>query len=202
MGYDAATMGNHDFDNGLEGFDKQLPHANFPFVCSNYDFDKTILKDKTKKYHIIEKGGLKIGIIGLGIEMEGLISKKNYGETVYYDPIEKANEYAAILKEKNCDFIVCISHLGYNYEQKKLNKKISDVILASKTRYIDYIIGGHTHTFLEEADEIANLDGKKVLVSQSGWGGILLGRLDIMFSKGMKEKLSLLYTSKKVRSQV
>jgi len=202
MGYDAATMGNHDFDNGLEGFNKQLPHASFPFVCSNYDFDNTILKNKTKKYHIIEKGGIKIGIIGVGIEMEGLISKKNYGEAVYHDPIEKANEYAAILKEKNCDFIVCISHLGYNYEQKKSSKKISDVILAAKTKHIDYIIGGHTHTFLEEADSIINLDGKKVLVSQAGWGGILLGRLDIVFSKDEKEKISLLYTSKKVRSQV
>jgi len=202
MGYDAATMGNHDFDNGLEGFNKQLPHANFPFVCSNYDFDKTILKGKTKAYHIIEKSGLKIGVIGVGIEMEGLISKKNYRETIYNDPIEKANEYAKLLKDKGCHFIICISHLGYNYEQHKKQEKVSDTFLASNSRNIDYIIGGHTHTFLEQADEVINLEGVKVLVSQAGWGGIKLGRLDVVFSKATKDKISLLYTSKKVRSQV
>ena len=202
MGYDAATMGNHDFDNGLEGFNKQLPHAKFPFICSNYDFDKTILKEQTKPYQIFEKSGLKIGVIGVGVEMEGLISKKNYGDAVYLDPIEKANEYAAMLKKQNCDYIICISHLGYNYEQHKQQKKVSDLILAANSRNIDYIIGGHTHTFLDQPDEVLNIDGQKVLVSQSGWGGILLGRLDVVFSKATKDKISLLYTSKKVRSQV
>jgi len=202
MGYDAATMGNHDFDNGLEGFKKQLPNANFPFVCSNYDFSNTILKGKTKPYHIIEKGELKIGIIGVGVEMDGLISKKNYGEANYLDPIKKANEYAEILKKQECDYIICISHLGYSYKQQNKRNKVSDIILAENSRNIDYIIGGHTHTFLEHPAEVINLDDQKVLVSQAGWGGILLGRLDLVFSKATKDKISFIYTPKKVRSQV
>ncbi len=202
MGYDAATMGNHDFDNGLEGFNKQLPHAKFPFICSNYDFSNTILKGKTEPYKIIEKGGLKIGIVGVGVEMDGLISKKNYGEALYLNPIEKANEYAKLLKEQGCDYIICISHLGYSYKQHKKRNKVSDIIFAANSRNIDYIIGGHTHTFLEQPTEILNLDRNKVLVSQTGWGGILLGRLDIVFLKDTKERISLLYTPKKVRSQV
>ena len=202
MGYDAATMGNHDFDNGLEGFKKQLPNAKFPFICSNYDFSNTILDGYTKPYHIIEKENLKIGIIGVGVEMDGLISKKNYGEAVYLDPIQKANEYAKMLKEQECDFIICISHLGHSYKQHNKTKKVSDIILAVNSKNIDYIIGGHTHTFLEQPVEVSNLDNQKVLVSQAGWGGILLGRLDVVFSKATKDKISLIYTPKKVRSQV
>jgi len=202
MGYDAATMGNHDFDNGLEGFKKQLPNAKFPFICSNYDFSDTILKEQTKPYHIIEKGGLKIGIIGVGVEMDGLISKKNYGEAIYLDPIERANEYAEMLKKQECDYIICISHLGYSYKQHKKEKKVSDLILAANSKNIDYIIGGHTHTFLEQPTEILNIEKQKVLVSQAGWGGILLGRLDVVFLKATKDKMSFIYTPKKVRSQV
>ena len=197
MAYDAATMGNHDFDNGLEGFKKQLPYAKFPFVCSNYDFSNTILKDKTSPYIIIDKGPLKIGIIGVGIELAGLVSDKNYRETIYLDPVIQANKYAKVLKDKECDLVICISHLGFEYK----GEKISDKTLAASSKNIDYIIGGHTHTFMDSPAEVFNLDNEKVIISQAGWGGINLGKMEVIFSKNRSEKISLTYTTKKIKSQ-
>lgn len=179
MKYDAATMGNHDFDNGLEGFLRMLPHAGFPFVCSNYDFSDTILKDKTLEHLIIPKGDLRIGLFGLGIELSGLVARKNYGKTHYLDPLTVADSKAKALREAGCHLVICLSHLGYSYK----SNKISDLQLAQKTNGIDIILGGHTHTFMDKASEIKNKDGKNVLVSQSGWGGIRLGRIDIEFVK-------------------
>lgn len=184
MGYEASTMGNHDFDNGLAGFDKQLKHANFDFICSNYDFKNTILDGKTKKYKIIEKGGIKIGIFGLGIEPAGLISKENYLETKYLDPIEISQEMTRILKNKKCDMIICLSHIGYKYD----SPKISDCELATKTQDIDLIIGGHTHTFLPHPTEIINKAGKPTIVNQVGWAGLYLGRLDFYFDTTNKQR--------------
>ncbi|MCE7064811.1 metallophosphoesterase [Dyadobacter sp. CY326] len=185
MGYDAATMGNHDFDNGVAGFAKQLPHANFPILVSNYNFENTELKGKTQPYKIFEKQGLKIGVFGLGIELAGLVNKKNYGETEYLDPIAKANETASLLKnEKHCDLVICLSHLGYKYKENK----VSDQVLAKSTRNIDLIIGGHTHTFMKLPEEIMNLDGKVTTVNQVGFAGINLGRLDYFFDKASKQK--------------
>jgi len=185
MGYDAATMGNHDFDNGVAGFAKQLPHANFPILVSNYNFDNTALQGKTQPYKIFNKQGLKIGVFGLGIELDGLVNKKNYGETQYLDPIAKANETASLLKnEKNCDLIICLSHLGYKYKENK----VSDQILAKSTRHIDLIIGGHTHTFMKLPEDIMNLDGKITTINQVGFAGINLGRLDYFFDKESKKR--------------
>ncbi|MFD1096544.1 bifunctional metallophosphatase/5'-nucleotidase [Salegentibacter chungangensis] len=173
--YDAATIGNHDFDNGIDGLYAQLPHANFDFISSNYDFSNTIMDGKTKPYNIFMKDGVKIGIFGLGIELEGLVSKKNYKETKYLDPIETAQEMTRILKkENNCDLIICLSHLGYEYD----SEKISDLKLARATQDIDLIIGGHTHTFLEKPSIETNKAGKKVLVNQVGCYGLYLGRID------------------------
>jgi len=197
MGYDAATMGNHDFDNGLEGFNKQLPNANFPFLTANYDFSNTLLKGKTQDYTIFQKGPIKVGVFGLGVELDGLVSKNNYGNTIYQDPILIGNNMADKLRSEGCHLIICLSHLGYKYE----NNKVSDVILASKSKNIDLIIGGHTHTFLDKPDEIINEKGVKVLVSQTGWGGIQLGQLDFYFSKKYMQKVSTIDTTKKVRSQ-
>lgn len=180
MGYDAATMGNHDFDNSIAGFAKQLPHANFPFLVSNYDFNNTELKGKTQPYKIFKKQGLKIGVFGVCIELEGLVNKKNYLETVYLDPIAKANEMASLLKnEQHCDFVICLSHLGYKYKENK----VSDQILAKSTRNIDLIIGGHTHSFMKEPENILNLDGKVTTINQVGFAGINLGRLDYFFDR-------------------
>lgn len=178
MGYDAATMGNHDFDAGIDGFDKTLPYVNFPFVCSNYNFDDTILQGKTQPYHIIKKGPLKVGILGLGIELDGLVSKNNYLETQYLNPVEKAQQFADFLKEEeNCDVVICLSHLGYQYK----SKKVCDTIIAEETSNIDLIIGGHTHTFLPEPKALKNKNGKQVLVNQVGWAGINMGRIDFEF---------------------
>jgi 5'-nucleotidase len=180
MGYDAATMGNHDFDNGLAGFAKQLPHANFPFLVSNYNFDNTDLKGKTQPFKIFKKQGIKIGVFGLGIELSGIVNKKNYGDTVYLEPIAKANEMASLLKnEHHCDLVICLSHLGYKYKEDK----VSDQILAKSTRNIDLIIGGHTHTFMKVPEDIMNLDGKITTVNQVGFAGINLGRLDYFFNR-------------------
>lgn len=186
MGYDAATIGNHDFDNGIDGLIKQMPHANFPFVNANYDFSDTALNGKIIPYKIFQKGGLNIGVFGLGIELQGLVDAKLYGNTRYTDPVTKANTTAQLLKhEKNCQLVICLSHLGYKYNEKK----ISDEILAQQTSNIDLILGGHTHTFLDEPVSYKNTDGKQVLVAQVGWAGIRLGRVDFYYNvhSGKKE---------------
>ena len=182
MGYDAATMGNHDFDNGLDGFLKALPNAKFPFITSNYDFSNTILDGKTEKYKIFKKDGIKVGLFGVGIELDGLVGKKQYQETKYLNPVEIAQHYADFLrKEKGCDLVICLSHIGYDYGDDA--DKISDKKLAAQTDNIDLILGGHTHTFLPEPQSFTNKSGKNVLVNQVGWAGLLLGRIDFYFDK-------------------
>ena len=182
MGYDAATMGNHDFDNGLDGFLKALPNAKFPFITSNYDFSNTILDGKTEKYKIFKKDGIKVGLFGVGIELDGLVGKKQYQETKYLNPVEIAQHYADFLrKEKGCDLVICLSHIGYDYRDDA--DKISDKKLAAQTDNINLILGGHTHTFLPEPQSFTNKSGKNVLVNQVGWAGLLLGRIDFYFDK-------------------
>ena len=183
--YDAATLGNHDFDNGLEGLKKQLPNANFPFLNANYDFSDTILKDKFAPYKIFERDHIKIGVFGVGIDLKNLVPKKLYGKTKYLDPIKISNKYAKKLKDLNCDLVVCLSHLGYKYN----SDKVSDTVLAQKSQNIDIIIGGHTHTFLKKAVLIKNLDEKEVLINQVGFGGINIGKIDIHFRQNNNKKL-------------
>lgn len=176
--YDAATIGNHDFDNGIDGLYAQLPHAEFDFICSNYDFSNTIMDGHTKDYKIFTKNGIKIGVFGLGVELKGLVNDKLYKETKYLDPVEIATDKARILKEEeNCDLVIALSHIGYEYD----NDKISDVKLAKQTENIDLIIGGHTHTFLEKPTILENKSGKNVIVNQVGCYGLYLGRLDFYF---------------------
>ncbi|MDC8106781.1 MULTISPECIES: bifunctional metallophosphatase/5'-nucleotidase [Chryseobacterium] len=180
MKYDASTMGNHDFDNGLQGFLNVLPNAQFPFICSNYDFKNTVLDGKTSLYKIFNKNGIKVGIFGVGIQLEGLVGKKQYQETVYSNPIEVAQHYSNFLKnEQKCDLVICLSHIGYDYKGEP--DKVSDKILAASTENIDLILGGHTHTFLPEPQTFKNRQGKNVLVNQVGWAGLLLGRIDFHF---------------------
>jgi 5'-nucleotidase len=181
MGYEASTMGNHEFDNGLEGFKKQLPNAKFDFLCSNYDFSNTILEGLTKDHKIIDKGGIRIGIFGVGVELEGLVDKKNYLETIYLDPIEIAQDRATMLKkEKKCDLVICLSHIGYEYPV--FPEKVCDIKLCRQTSNIDLVLGGHTHTFFKEPEKHRNKEGKEVLLNQVGWAGILLGRIDYLFT--------------------
>jgi 5'-nucleotidase len=177
MGYEIATIGNHDFDNGIDGLLAQLPNAKFDFVSSNYDFKNTILDGHVKPYKITYVDGVKIGVFGLGVELQGLVDKKNSKETVYNDPIESATDMARTLKhEQNCDMVVCLSHIGFNYKDDP--NKVCDLILAKKTKDIDLIIGGHTHTFLEKPVIVKNLDEKEVLINQVGCYGLNLGRID------------------------
>ncbi|GAB7256502.1 bifunctional UDP-sugar hydrolase/5'-nucleotidase [uncultured Polaribacter sp.] len=180
--YDVATIGNHDFDNSIEGLYKQLPNAKFDFVSANYDFKNTVLDTHVKPYKVIVKDDIKIGIFGLGIELEGLVGKKMYKETGYLDPIEITQDITKRLKnEENCDLIICLSHLGYYYKNNP--NKISDLNLAKATKDIDLIIGGHTHTFLPKPTIVKNLDDKNILVNQVGAYGINLGRIDFYFDE-------------------
>jgi 5'-nucleotidase len=180
MKYDLCTMGNHDFDNGIDGFYSQLHNASFDFVSANYDFKNTVLDTIIKPYKIFNKNGIKIGVFGLGVELQGLVDKKNYKETVYLNPVDIALDITRILKhEQQCDLVICLSHLGYNYKDDAL--KICDLKLAAQTRDIDLIIGGHTHTFLDKPTIVKNLDDKEVLVNQVGCYGINLGRIDFYF---------------------
>ncbi len=178
--YDASTIGNHDFDNGIDGLDKQLPHAKFDFLISNYDFSNTILDGKTKKYKIYTLDGIKVGVFGLGISLDGLVSDHLYKETKYLDPIEISQDMTDILKlREKCDLVICLSHLGYYYKSNP--SKICDLNLAKATKDIDLIIGGHTHTFLPKPTLVKNMDNQNILVNQVGKWGINLGRIDFFF---------------------
>jgi len=178
MGYDCVTLGNHDFDAGIEGLLKQMPHASFDMVNANYDFSKSALNGKVKPYKIYRKQGLKIGVFGLGIELDGLVPAKLYGNIIYNDPIAAANKMAETLKKHHkCDLVICLSHLGYKYN----STKVCDEILATKTAHIDLIIGGHTHTFLPEPVWYTNVINKKVCVNQVGWAGLQVGSLNYTF---------------------
>lgn len=185
IGYDAGTIGNHEFDNGLEGIASALKFAKFPIVTSNYDFSDTLLSGLVKNHLILKKGGIKIGIYGLGIELQGLVGNLNYGNTRYLDPLATALKMEHLLKkEHSCDLVICISHLGFSYE----HNKISDSSLAPQTKYTDLIVGGHTHTFLEKPLELMNAEGKLILVNQAGWAALAAGKIEFIFDRMGKKK--------------
>lgn len=177
MEYDVATIGNHDFDNGIDGLMTQLKKANFEMVSANYDLRNTVLESLVSPYTLKVIDGVKIGIFGLGIALQGLVDVRNSKETKYLDPVEIATDTARVLRdEKKCDLVICLSHLGFKYTDDAT--KICDVLLAQKTENIDLIIGGHTHTFLEKPVVELNRAGKKVLINQVGCYGLNLGRID------------------------
>lgn len=180
-GYDAGTIGNHEFDNGLQGLLKPLPNAKFPIINSNYDFSDTILAGKFPRWKIFKRGGVKIGVYGLGIELKGLVSDKNYGQTIFNDPIKVALEMESFLKkDKNCDLVICLSHLGLKYRENI----VSDMVLAKETTHTDLIVGGHTHTFLDEPIFTNNKIGRQIIINQAGWGGLMVGKIDFVFQRG------------------
>lgn len=184
--YDAATIGNHDFDNGIDGLFAQLPHAQFDFLSANYDFSNTIMEGHVKPYKIFIKDNLKIGVFGLGVKLQGLVNEKLYKETVYLDPFEISHDMSRILKEdERCDLVICLSHLGYDYDSSDI---ASDLQIAEKSKDIDLIIGGHTHTFLPKPTVVKNSIGKNVLVNQVGCYGINLGRIDFYFDRQKNKK--------------
>lgn len=176
IGYDAGTIGNHEFDFGLENMARLYRMAEFPIVCANYDVSGTVLEGLVKPYVVIERFGLKIGVLGVGTKLKGLVQADKYGDITFQDPYEAANKAAAELKRLGCDVIVCLSHLGFLSGAKN---PISDVELAKNTRNIDVILGGHSHTFIDEPVSFKNLDGKDVPITQMGKSGIFVGRVDI-----------------------
>ncbi|MEP2277865.1 metallophosphatase [Maribacter sp.] len=178
LNYDATTIGNHDFDNGIDGLLAQMPYAKFNFISANYDFSNTVLDGLTQPYKIYEKDGIKVGVYGLGIKLDGLVTKQLYKETVFLDPYELATDMETKLKEEEkCDLVICLSHLGYEYSSQKPD----DLKLAKKTKYTDLIIGGHTHTFLDKPTIVSNAAERDVLVNQVGCFGVNLGRIDFYF---------------------
>jgi len=178
MGYDAATIGNHDFDGGMENLSSQLDIASFPMINCNYNVSNTLLHDKVLPYKIFNRGGIKIGVTGVGIELNSLVPKNLTGETQYSDPVTPLNKTASLLKnELDCEYVICLSHLGYKYR----DDTIDDLGLAASSSNVDLIIGGHTHTFLNEPVIVKNANENATIVNQVGWAGIMLGRLDIQF---------------------
>ena len=181
LGYDAGTIGNHDFDGGIGNMATQFGKAGFPFVIANYDFKNTVMDGRTTPYKVFDKDGVRVGVFGLGIRPEGLIPKDAYRETKYLDPIEVSSDVAATLRnDKKCDYVICLSHLGYKYDEPT----VSDHVLAMQSRHINGIIGGHTHTFLDAPVTVSNRDGQPVWINQVGFAGINLGRLDLTFERG------------------
>jgi 5'-nucleotidase len=183
MKYDASTFGNHDFDNGLEGLQKQLPNAGFPFLVANYNFSGTSLAGHFQPYKVFEKAGARIGVFGLGIELKGLVADKNFGATQYLDPVTVAKAQVQQLRQnEHCDMVICLSHLGYKYE----GEKIDDRKLAAQVGGIDLILGGHTHTFMPAPEPITGPNGHVTLINQVGWSGINLGRIDYELRRGAR----------------
>ena len=172
--YDAVTLGNHEFDYGMDVLVNIVKKAKFPVVCTNYDFSETPIADYIKPYLIIYKEGVKIGIVGANVSPKGLIASGNYEGMKFNSPIETINKTAEMLRNKeNCDMVICLSHLGYKNELE----------LAEKSRNIDIIIGGHSHTFMTKPSFRKNLDGKEVMVFQTSGRGAYVGRIDVELAK-------------------
>lgn len=179
MGYDVACLGNHEFDNGQEELARRLAMAEFSVVCANYDFSQTPLAEYVKPYVVLKKGGLKIGIFGLLVNIKSNVSAKARQGLEFQNPVEVSNELAKMLKEdQGCDLVIALSHLGYSAQNPKA---ASDINLAKNTRNIDIIVGGHSHTFLKSEKVYQNLDGKDVIILQAGAKGEYVGRLDLKF---------------------
>lgn len=177
MGIDASTIGNHEFDFGLENMVRVFRMANFPILCSNYDFTGTVMEGICKPYIIIKRNGLKIGVFALCPKMEGLVAAKNCIGVKYLDPATVALETATMLKEKKrCDMVICISHLGWNS-----NRGDDDQYMIHSSRNIDLVLGGHTHTYMEKMEYEKNMDGKLVPVDQNGKHAIYVGKMVVDF---------------------
>lgn len=175
MNYDIVTLGNHDFDIGMDAYKSALSHASFQVVNANYELSSTPLAEVVKPYTIVKKAGFKIGIFGLGVNLQGLVPAENWKGLTYRDPVAVAQAQADALRKEGCDVVICLSHLGYEYK----TDQVSDKVLAASTHGIHVIIGGHTHTFLDDMQEFKNKEGKPVFVNQVGYGGLKLGRIDI-----------------------
>lgn len=178
MGIDAATIGNHEFDFGLDNMARLFKMANFPIVCANYDFTGTSVEGLVKPYVIIKRNGLKIGVFGLSPQLDGLVEKHTCTGVTFLDPAKRAIEVATLLKKKKkCDMVICISHLGWDTDQA------DDIDMIRSSRYIDLVLGGHSHTYFEELRYVKDLDGHDVAVDQNGKHAIWVGRMIIELEK-------------------
>jgi len=179
MNYDAVTLGNHEFDNGVDTLAAILKNARFNVVSSNYELTNTSLSTIVKPYCLLERGGLRIGIMALDVNPKSLIFEKNYTGVVYDDPIEKANEVSELLKKKEkCDVIICLSHLGSD----TIKSLVNDFEIAHKTKYIDVIIGGHSHSMITNT-QVKNAAGKTMVIAQMGKSGMYLGEVELELEK-------------------
>lgn len=179
MHYDAGMLGNHEFDYGLDNLARLLKMFTFPILCANYDFTGTVCEGLVKPYTIIKRKGVKIGVFALSPEIDGLIDGKNCIGVKFLDPIKVANEMATLLKkQKKCDLIICLSHIGW------LNREISEQNIIAKSRYIDLVLGGHSHTYFKTLRYVNNLDGKPIPVDQNGKHAIFVGKMKLMLNKG------------------
>ena len=177
MGYDAATLGNHEFDYGVDNLARLARKAEFPIVCANYDFTGTPLEGLIKPYTIIKRNGVKIGIFGVSPQLDGLVMAQSCKGVKYNDPVKAANNVARLLKEKEkCDLVICLSHLGWDLIGT------DDTEMMPQTRNIDIILGGHSHSYFTEMKYIKNLDGKDVPNDQNGKHGIFVGKIVVDFS--------------------
>ncbi|MBP5338650.1 MAG: metallophosphatase [Prevotella sp.] len=178
MGVDASTIGNHEFDFGLENMTRLFRKATFPIVCSNYDFADTELKELVKPYIVIKRCGVKIGVFALCPPLEGLVSAKNYGSLRFLDPVEVTQQMVELLKvRKKCDLVVCISHLGWGTTEYPDNR------IIAATKGVDLVLGGHSHTYFKQLEYVDNADGKAVPVDQNGKHGAFIGKLQLTLKK-------------------
>jgi 5'-nucleotidase len=179
MRYDASTLGNHDFDNGVDGLVEMLPHASFPFVSSNYDVAGAplALRQRVQPFIVRQMGPVRVGMFGLGIAFDRLVLPSLHKGVTYQDPVAVAREMVQELRQQGCHLVVCLSHLGHRYR----TDRVSDVEVARAVPGIDLILGGHTHTFLDEPERIDHDDDRPTLINQVGFAGIWLGRIDVAF---------------------
>jgi 5'-nucleotidase len=180
MGYDAGTIGNHEFDNGVDGFAKVAGEAAFPFISSNYDFGDSQMAPFVRPNLVKSIDGIKVGIFGLGIDFENLVLPHLHQGVTYLDPVRKSKQMVQVLRRGyDCDVIICLSHLGYDYS----DGRISDRIIAEQVDGIDLIIGGHTHTFLDEPEIFDKQNSRPVIITQVGFAGMILGSITFEFDR-------------------
>ena len=178
MGYDAATIGNHEFDFGLENMARIFRKVKFPIVCANYDFTGTVVEGLVKPYVIIKRKGVRIGIFGLSPKLDGLVMASTCAGVRYSDPIKTANAVADKLKnEEKCDVVICLSHLGWD------EAGLNDMEMMAKTRNIDLVLGGHSHSYFKTLNHVRNLVGKDVPNDQNGKHGIFVGKITLSLEK-------------------
>ena len=178
MRYDAGTIGNHEFDFGLENMARLFRLADFPIVCANYDVAGTVLEGLVKEYVVLRRKGVKIGVFGLGTRLEGLVAKESYGGVKFEDPVSEAQRIADLLRtQEKCDVVICLSHLGWRGEP------YSDIELIENTRGIDVVLGGHSHSYFEEPKYYKNLDGVDIPLQQMGKHAAFVGEMVLTLQK-------------------